>query len=580
MDRLLQSGTIIGGSYRVESLLGRGGMGEVWAARHLRLATKRVAIKVLRTHGEGLSGDALARFQKEAEIVSRLEHPHIVNIYDYNLTPSGYPFMVMEFLEGESLGARLKKGPLSLAETRMVLRQICSALDITHRKGILHRDLKPDNIFLVTKGTELWVKVLDFGISKILGSDSQLTQDLTVIGSPRYVSPEQALAQNRQLTPQSDVFSLGSVSYEMLLGKPAFEGEIASQVLHHVAYEPHKPLAALLPHLPLGPLNAIDTALEKQPEKRHASAMAFAAAFDNDEWKAAVVSGERKSPGSLLETVSLRPPPLKPQKSQPWLLVFLVGVFAVTVVGGAFAYRQYGLPDWETLTDKRKNTLGPGGLVLKPGETVAGPGENIAGPGGNITGPGENIAGPGGNITGPGENIAGPGRNITGPGENIAGPGRNITGPGENVAGPGGNITGPGENVAGPEGNTLKPGGNMPKPGGNMAAGPGGPKKGSRTPSLSPPAEETLSAEERRILAPAENALKAKQYADAELLARRSLSSLGENGAGSVRVNAIVAEVACAQKDLAKLNPAFDSLPASAKPSVKAKCKRLWPEAF
>ncbi|MCL2258812.1 MAG: serine/threonine protein kinase, partial [Cystobacterineae bacterium] len=345
---LLQPGAIIGGSYRVEALLGRGGMGEVWVARHLRLANKRVAVKVLRAQKEALTGDSLKRFRKEAEIASRLEHPHIVSISDFNLTPSGHPFMVMEFLEGESLGARLQRGPLTLAETRMVLRQICRALDMTHSQGILHRDLKPDNIFLTTKGNELCVKVLDFGISKILGSDSY-TQDSVVVGSPRYMSPEQARGQNSQLSPQSDIFSLGAVVYEMLLGKHAFEGNDVVQVLYHVVYDSPKSLKQLLPGLPEGPLNAVETALEKQPQRRHLSATAFSKAFDDDAWVSTAGEGDTRDdkprpvgpanpPPDTGSTTSSLPPP--PRKSRLWLQMLMVGAFSVLVVGGALVVRQ------------------------------------------------------------------------------------------------------------------------------------------------------------------------------------------------------------------------------------------------
>jgi len=278
---LLQPGVIVGDSYRVESLIGKGGMGEVWAARHVRIPNKRVAIKVLRTQGEGLSEEALKRFRREAEIVSCLEHPHIVNFFDYNFTPEGSPCMVMEFLEGESLGTKLRReGCLSLAQTRTIVRQICSALEMAHRLGIIHRDLKPDNIFLATRGHELCVKVLDFGISKFLDANTQWTTDWVVVGSLNYMSPEQALGENSQLSPQSDIFSLGSMAYQMLTGKQAFKGNDFRQVLLRLVHASPTPLNQRLPDLPLGVQRAIEKALEKKPEKRHASAMAFSEALD------------------------------------------------------------------------------------------------------------------------------------------------------------------------------------------------------------------------------------------------------------------------------------------------------------
>ena len=347
MADFLQPGVIVGDSYRVESLIGKGGMGEVWAARQLRLPNKRVAIKVLRTQGEDVNGEALQRFRREAEIISRLEHPHIVNFFDYNATPAGSPYMVMEFLEGESLGAKLRReGALSLEQTCLIVRQICSALEMTHSQGIIHRDLKPDNIFLATRGDELCVKMLDFGISKFLNANTQFTTKGVVVGSMHYMSPEQAAGEDSPLSPQSDIFSLGSMAYQMLTGKQAFEGNEFRQVLVRIMHASPVPLNQLLPDLPLSAQRAIEKALEKKPENRHASAMAFAEALDRDKWVATGLNSVNPSTPlpvapppaelDLTKSVELRPP------RRRWWAKLLVGMLAIAMAsGGAFFLRPY-----------------------------------------------------------------------------------------------------------------------------------------------------------------------------------------------------------------------------------------------
>jgi len=539
---LLQPGTIVGDSYRVETFLGKGGMGEVWAARHLRLANKRVAIKVLRTQGESLSEEALSRFRKEAEIASRLQHPHIVNIHDYNFTPSGYPFMVMEFLEGESLGTRLRReGPFSLAQTRTVIRQVCRALEATHSQGIIHRDLKPDNIFLTSQGTELWVKVLDFGISKILNSNTQLTQNSVVIGSPRYISPEQARGHNSQLTPQADIFSLGAVAYEMLTGKSAFEGDEVSQVLFRVVYESPRSLAEVLPELPVGARRAVETALEKQPEKRYASAMAFSEALDRDSFAPTKSTSAAPEASPLMPeledlTDSVKPVPAK----CPWLLMVVVGALAVSLVGGAIAYRQYALKDAVGMSSGR-----PAPGVLTKGAAPGGP---------------------------PTSTTETSGSTSSSTGETS----ENTSSTAE-ASGSTASSTDDSKGSSSPPGDTATTPTPTPKapPKTTKTTTPPPPPKTTLVRAPPPPEPPPLNAEEQRILARAEKALKAKQYNDAEVFARRSLTSLERNGAGWARAYAIVAEVACAQKDLPKYTAAIASVPVSWRPSVKTACKRL-----
>ena len=274
MADALSPGMVVAETFEVERLLGRGGMGEVWLARHLRLAGKQVAIKVLHTQGE-LPAEALARFRREAEIAARLEHPNIVQVIDFNNLPSGQPFIVMELLKGESLAARVKRGPMSPDEVSLVMRQVGSALHAAHGASVIHRDLKPENIFLVPTGLGDQVKVLDFGISKLSDGGTMQTTDSVLMGTPLYMSPEQALGHNRDVTPASDVFSLGSIAYECLSGQAPFAADSIAKVVFRIAYEPHPPLLTVAPHVPAPMAQAVEHALQKDRAHRTPDVASF-----------------------------------------------------------------------------------------------------------------------------------------------------------------------------------------------------------------------------------------------------------------------------------------------------------------
>ena len=234
---VLDVGAVVGETYRIEGLIGRGGMGAVWAAEHLRLPGKHVAVKVLLDAAAG-GDEMLQRFRREAEIASRLGHPNIVEVLDFNTLPTGQPYIVLEYLQGETLAGRLASGRLQLDEALAITRQIGSALQAAHRAGVVHRDLKPDNVFLCTPEEDLptRVKVLDFGISKIRGSQSLRTQDAILMGTPQYMSPEQATGKNTTVDARTDVFALGAIVYEMLGGQPAFAGGSLAEVVYRVVH--------------------------------------------------------------------------------------------------------------------------------------------------------------------------------------------------------------------------------------------------------------------------------------------------------------------------------------------------------
>ena len=270
-------GTIVGGTYKITGLLGKGGMGSVWAAEHSRLPGKKVAIKVL--HAE-VAGDheSLARFRREAEIASRLGHANIVDVHDFNTLDDGTPYLILEFLEGEDLSERLARGPLPLAEVNGIIRQVCSALRAAHREGIIHRDLKPQNVFLcpIESGgvvTER-AKVLDFGISKIRGSQTIKTNATDMLGTPQYMAPEQATGNHAAVDGRTDIFALGAMVYEMLAGQPAFQGQSIPEVVFKVVYEDAPNLGDLV-SLPPGVVDAIHKALSKKQEDRFADVSEF-----------------------------------------------------------------------------------------------------------------------------------------------------------------------------------------------------------------------------------------------------------------------------------------------------------------
>ncbi|HEY0985855.1 MAG TPA: serine/threonine-protein kinase [Kofleriaceae bacterium] len=274
-------GSVIADTYVVEALLGRGGMGAVFLAHHRRLAGKRVAIKILHTEIE--DADIVARFKREAEIAARLNHPNIVGVIDYNVAPDGTPYLVLDYLEGETLAQRIARGPMALDHVLSIVRQVGSALAAAHRAGIVHRDLKPQNIFLVPteiEGRHVEIaKVLDFGISKIRGSQTVKTQDSALLGTPQYMAPEQATGQHANVDERTDVFALGAIVYEMLSGRPAFSGASIPEVVFKVVYEQPAPLAQQVPTLSPAVVTAVAQAMAKPSDERFATVVGFVEAI-------------------------------------------------------------------------------------------------------------------------------------------------------------------------------------------------------------------------------------------------------------------------------------------------------------
>jgi serine/threonine-protein kinase len=278
MDALV--GTVLEGAYRITRLIGEGGMGAVYEAVQLRLA-KRVAVKLMARH---LAADqkALARFHREAEITSRLGHPHLVAVVDYGQAESGEPYLVMEYLEGEDLDHRLRRvGRMPIDAVVRVVRQVASALSAAHTQGIVHRDLKPGNIFLVQiPGEPDFVKVLDFGISKMMAARTRLTNASAAVGTPIYMSPEQATGLVEEVDHHVDQWALACIAWEMLLGHPPFVADDVTALLYQIIkMDPH-PLTPRVPGLPPGVELELRQALAKRPADRFPSIREFSHAFE------------------------------------------------------------------------------------------------------------------------------------------------------------------------------------------------------------------------------------------------------------------------------------------------------------
>lgn len=262
---MLSPGLVLG-HYRVVSRLGAGGMGEVYRAWDTRLE-RDVALKVL--PGE-VAGDPerLRRFEQEARAASALNHPNVAHIYDIG-EAGGVHYIAMEYVEGESLGARIGRGPLEVSEVVERARQVAEALEAAHEKGVTHRDIKPANIMVTPRGQ---VKVLDFGLAKVTrpavedGATQAMTQPGVVMGTMRYMSPEQALG--RDVDHRTDIFSFGVMLYEMASGKQPFTGASAVQTLDQILHATPPPA----PGVPEELRAIIGKCLEKDCDKRYGSA--------------------------------------------------------------------------------------------------------------------------------------------------------------------------------------------------------------------------------------------------------------------------------------------------------------------
>ncbi|HET9133856.1 MAG TPA: serine/threonine-protein kinase, partial [Gemmatimonadales bacterium] len=317
-----------GPGYELGERIGAGGFAEVFKARDLRLK-RDIAVKMLRPD-LGLTPGMLERFRREAEVVAALRHPNIVPIYDVG-EAEGLAFIIMPFIAGESLRAKMEReGAMPLPEVRRILREAASGLGAAHTAGVIHRDVKPENIML--EGPESRVLLMDFGIAKAVGGDEDtpateegvapaLTSTGIIVGTPQYMSPEQACG-DKTIDARTDQYSLAVVGYRMLSGTLPFEGESTRAVLYQQLVAEPAPLIDKVPGLPGGVVTAIQRAMAKEPRERFETMLEFAGMLEDD---AAPV------PLSAVERTKVAQAAAKTQSSQRRQLV--MAVFAVIAVG-------------------------------------------------------------------------------------------------------------------------------------------------------------------------------------------------------------------------------------------------------
>ncbi|HEX8707375.1 MAG TPA: protein kinase [Pyrinomonadaceae bacterium] len=441
-------GQTLADKYRVEELINEGGMGAVYRGTHI-LMDKTVAIKVL--HPALAADDKIvARFSREARAASRISHPHALNVTDFGESSNGVVFLVMEYLKGETLKEVIHTdGPMPLPRVIEIIRQVCGALEAAHGEGVVHRDLKSDNIMLVDVGSGSdWAKVLDFGIAKItekVGQDPGLTAPNLIIGTPQYMSPEQC-SQASEIDSRSDIYSLGVILYEMLVGHVPFTGESPTAIMMKHLQEPPPSVLEERQDLNASVGRVVTRAMAKRPEDRFqtvselSEALALAAegkesavaaaattatgpnAPDRSTNRIVVPTGSNKAPrGTSNEdrdeatVVQSRQAPANgdepeiftsveaaPQESfNPWriivpavagLLVIFAVVFAITRNSSQPAANSNSAP------------LGvePGSQPVQPAQPPTGRGEQNIAPSVPSSSPGEST--PGGGETAPGRN--------------------------------------------------------------------------------------------------------------------------------------------------------------------------------
>ena len=298
---LLETGHVIDGKYRLARLIGTGGMGAVYEGENV-LIRRRVAIKILHAGSTG-NADAIRRFEREAQAAGEIGNDHILEVLDLGSLPNGDRYLVMEYLDGETLAARIERhGRLTPLQIAPIARQFLTALVSAHAAGIIHRDLKPENIFILRSkaGRADFVKLIDFGISKFsrpfVEGEQRMTRADAVLGTPCYMSPEQARGA-RETDVRSDIYSCGVILYESVTGRLPFEGDSFNDLMFKIALSDAPSPLTFVPSLDTDFAALINRAIARDPEARFATAQAFAEALD--EWM-------RKN--ALTETLALPRP--------------------------------------------------------------------------------------------------------------------------------------------------------------------------------------------------------------------------------------------------------------------------------
>ncbi len=347
---------IVAETYKITQQIGAGGMGSIFEAEHVRMGRK-FALKLL-DPAFAENEEVFQRFKREAEIAGQLGHPNIVDVVDFDRTEEGIPYIVMEKLDGEDLADWIaNRGAFTFQTAYPIIIEVVDALEAAHAAGIVHRDLKPQNIFLCQHGRRNdYVKLLDFGISKMKQSGSIVTRTNAVMGTPYYMSPEQAEGKNKEIDTRTDIFALGAIIYEMLVGKLAFYAPSVPTAMFKVCYEEPEPIVDLVPNLPDGLSEVLAKALAKDKNDRYASARALGddmeriyegqkATFDAGVAHKVLtdpdVGNPYTQPGTLngsasqVLDASTQPPPAR--SNTVGIAVAIVGIIAI-IGAGVFGY--------------------------------------------------------------------------------------------------------------------------------------------------------------------------------------------------------------------------------------------------
>jgi serine/threonine-protein kinase len=277
--RLPSLGTVVGGKYRIERLVGRGGMGAVYAAVRAG-ARKRVAVKLM-LPGIARDPESRERLLREAQAAGRIRHANVVRVFEVG-THRGVPFLVMELLVGTLLRERMDEGPMPLRSALAIILPILSGVASAHRAGVVHRDLKPENVMLVRDRRRREApKILDFGIAKLTGPQCEpvtsITRKSVVLGTPAFMAPEQLMGE--PVDARADVYSLGVLLYAMLAGRRPFDAEGYNQLLFKIASEEPAGLTQLRPELPAAVEAIVRRAMARRPERRFGDVDGFSAAL-------------------------------------------------------------------------------------------------------------------------------------------------------------------------------------------------------------------------------------------------------------------------------------------------------------
>ena len=421
-------GITLAGKYRIDARLNEGGMGTVYRGCHV-LMDKTVAVKVLRA---SLAADEkiVARFSREARAASRISHPNALTVTDFGEDESGHVFLVMEFLSGKTLKQVIRdEGPLPLPRVVDITRQIADALNAAHAQGVVHRDLKSDNIMLVDTMAGDHAKVLDFGIAKINEPDGAIDTSLTapnlVIGTPQYMSPEQC-SQESEIDARSDIYSLGVILYEMLIGHVPFSGESPTMVMMKHLQEPVPSVLEERTDIPAAVGRVVARAMAKVRDNRYQNAaelvedLTIAAGMtvnriaspavastsgslpvtdDPDEvtmvrMREEVSTGPRRAP-VMVPVEPRMPPPQAPSSFNPLKVLIPSAVGLIVVFGAIWALTRNAPASGSNINQPTETLVAdPNSQPVQPAQTPTGRSEQGIPSGGNITPPANVSASP------------------------------------------------------------------------------------------------------------------------------------------------------------------------------------------